>query len=107
MQLLNEFSTCRSELKKLAKILVGTDSELFPSREEEAQELQDKTASEIRIIAARLEKKRARSERFLYDPDHIRTSVAGCLAQFEYLNHPPTATVSSIASFTACSLTVR
>jgi hypothetical protein len=91
---LNEFSTCRSELKKLAKILVGSNPDLFPSCEDQADALQNKPAHEIRIIAARLDKKRTKSEKPLYDSEHVRTSVIACLGQFEYLNCPPTITVS-------------
>lgn len=93
MQLLNEFSTCWSELKKLAKILVGSDPDLFPLRSDQAQEFQDKSAAEIRLIAARLEKKNGKAE-LLYDPDHIRTSIMESLTQFKYLNYPVTTSVS-------------
>lgn len=92
---MNEFSTCRSELKKLARILVGSDPYLFPSREDHAQGLQDQPAPEIRVIAARLKRKGPKSENFFYDPDHVRTSVADYLPQFKYLNDPPTDTVSA------------
>ena len=89
-------STCRSELKKLAKILVGSDPSLFPSLEDHARAFKDQPTSEIRIIAARLEKTRAKakSDKVFHDPNHVRNSVIPRLAQFAFLNDPPTATVS-------------
>lgn len=104
MQLLNEFSTCRSEVKKLARILVGSDPELFPLCADQAQDLQDKSATEIRGIAARLEKKRDKSKQHFHDPDHVRTSITGRLAQFEYLNDPPTITVSYFHNTSPCDV---
>lgn len=82
-------------MKKLAKLLVGCDAELFPLCEEEAQAFQGQPAPEIRVIAARFKKKHAKSEKLLHDPDHVRTLVVGRLAQFSYLNDPPTITVSA------------
>ena len=89
-------STCRSELKKLAKILVGSDPDLFPSREDHTRAFQDQPIPEIRIIAARLEKTRAKakSEKLFHDPNHVRNSVYPRLAQFAFLNDPPTVAVS-------------
>ena len=72
---------------------MGSDPELFPLREDQAQDLQNKSATEIRAIAARWEKKRGKSDK-LHDPDHVRVSITGRLTQFEYLNDPPTTTVS-------------
>ena len=90
-------STCRSELKKLAKILVGSDPKLFPSCEDHAWAFQDQPVPKIRIIAARLEKARAKakSENTFHDPNHVRNLVIPRLAQFAFLNNPPTVTVST------------
>ena len=90
-------STCQSELKKLAKILVGSDPKLLPPREDHARAFQDQPVPEIRIIAARLEKARAKakSENIFHDPDHIRNLVIPRLAQFSFLNDPPTVAVSA------------
>lgn len=84
-QLLNEVSTCRSELKKLTKILVGSDSDLFPSPENDKQCFQSKATPEIRVIAARSAKRPTLSHP-LYDPDHVQTSVASRLINFSFLN---------------------
>ena len=84
-------STCQSELKKLAKILVGSDPDLFPSREDHTRAFQDQPIPEIRIIAARLEKThaKAKSEKLFHDSDHVCNSVYPRLAQFAFLNDPP------------------
>ena len=74
---------------------MGSDLHLFPSREAQAQAFHDQPAPEIRVITARLEKKRLKSETLPYDPDHVRTSVIDRLTQFSFLNDPPTVTVST------------
>jgi hypothetical protein len=95
LQLLTEMSTCRSELKKLAKILVGSDPEIFPSNENKHQ-FQDQTVPEIRAAAARLEKKSGRGQKTpIYDPAHVSTMVTNRLINFAYLNNPPTVVVSN------------
>ena len=53
LQLLNEVSTYWSELKKFAKILVGSDPELFPLPEDGEQHSQDKAAPKIHATAAK------------------------------------------------------
>lgn len=80
-------------MKKLAKILVGSDPELFLSPENIKQPFKDRVAPEIRVIATRSSKKSARSHPF-YDPDHVRTSVIDRLTDYAFLNDPPTTTVS-------------
>ena len=89
-------STCRSKLKKLAKILVGFNPSLFPSLEDHPQAFKDQPTSKIQIIAKRLEKTqvKAKSDKVFHDPNHIHNSVIPCLTQFAFLNNPPTATVS-------------
>lgn len=93
LQLLNEISTCRSELKKLARILVGSDPELFPLPEDSKQPFEDKAAPEIRGIAAKSAKRSTQSRTF-HDPGHVHTSVTACLIDFAFLNDPPIATAS-------------
>ena len=92
MQLLNEISTCRGDLKKLAQILVGSDPELFPDSDIN-QSFEDQKAPEICAIAAKTSKKPAKSHRF-HNPDHVRTLTASRLVDFAFLNNPPTTTVS-------------
>ena len=94
---MNELSTCRPELKKLAKILVGSDLNIFPLCKDHAQAFQDQPALEIHIIATRLEKAqaKAKSNTLFHNPDHVRNSVFARLAQFAYLNDPPTVTMSA------------
>ena len=89
-------STWQSELKKLVKILVGSDPSLFPSLEDHARAFKDQPTSKIRIIAARLEKTRvkAKSDKVFHNPNHVRNSVIPHRAQFTFLNDPPMATVS-------------
>ena len=89
-------STCRSELKKFVKVLVGSDPSLFPSLEDHARAFKDQPTSEIWIIAARLEKTqvKAKSEKVFHDPNHVHNSVIPHLTQFAFLNDPPMATVS-------------
>ena len=93
-------STCWSELKKLAKILVGSDPSLFPSLEDHAWAFKDQPTSGIRIIATRLEKTRAKakSDKVFHDPNHIHNSVIPRLAQFAFLNNPLMATISIYTS---------
>ena len=73
---------------------MGSDPELFPLCEDQAQDLQNKSATEIHAIAARWEKKHGKSKK-LYDPDHVCVLITGHLTQFKYLNEPPTTTVSA------------
>ena len=89
-------STCRSELKKLAKILVGSNPSLFPLLEDHAQVFKDQPASKIWIIAARLEKTwvKAKSDKVFHNPNHVCNSVIPRLMQFAFLNGPPMATIS-------------
>ena len=94
-QLLTDISTSRSELKKLAKIFVGVDPSLFPLSEDHKSFL-DRSAPEVRTIAARMEKKKKKAKAVsqpLHDSNHVRTSVASRLAQFAFMNNPPTANV--------------
>jgi hypothetical protein len=93
-QLLNEISTCRGELKKLARILVGSDPDLFPSPENIAEPFKNQTAPEIRLTVARSSKKPAHRSHQVHNPDHIRALVADHLADFAFLNNPPTTAVS-------------
>jgi len=72
---------------------VGSDPELFPSPENSEQPFQDKTAPEVRVIAAKLAKQSTQAHPF-HDPGHVRTLVATRLVSFAFLNDPPTATVS-------------
>jgi len=72
---------------------VGSDPELFPSPENIEQPFKDQASPEIRVIAAKSSKKRARSHPF-YDPEHVRTLVTNRLVDFAFLNNPPTTTVS-------------
>ena len=98
-QLLTDISTSRGELKKLAKILVGVDLGLFPLLTEDHKAFADRSAPEIRTIAARMEKKKKKApagSQPLHDSSHVRASVTSRLAQFAYLNDPPTATVSIV-----------
>jgi hypothetical protein len=85
-------STCRSELKKLARILVGADAELFPSPENIDGRFKNQTAPEIRVAASKSSKKPTHLHPF-HDPDHVRALVTGRLVDFAFLNDPPTATV--------------
>ena len=97
-QLLTDISTSRGELKKLAKILVGVDLGLFPLLTEDHKAFADRSAPEIRTIAAKMEKKKKApaGSQPLHGSSHVRASVTSCLAQFAYLNDPPTATVSIV-----------
>lgn len=100
-QLLTDISTSRGELKKLAKILVGVDLGLFPLLTEDHKAFADRSAPEIRTIAARMEKKKKKKKapagsQPLHNSSHVRASVTSRLAQFAYLNDPPTATVSIV-----------
>ena len=76
---------------------MGSDLNIFPLRKDHAQAFQDQPAPEIRIIATRLEKAqaKAKSNTLFHDPDHVRNSVIARLAQFAYLNDPPTVTMSA------------
>ena len=108
---MNEFSTCRSELKKLAKILVGSDPDLFPLHEDQAKAFEDQPTPEICVIAARLEKTWAKGKgkskaEQLHDPKDVHDLVTGRLAQFAYLNYPPTTTVSPDSTPVMYSLTI-
>ncbi|KAF9783130.1 hypothetical protein BJ322DRAFT_1110024 [Thelephora terrestris] len=94
--LLNEIATCRGELKKLAKILVKSDPELFPPENNEGPPW-DKTTSEIRTIAARLARQPANVQP-LYDSNHVRTLVARRLTDLVFLNNPPTAAGDPLAN---------
>ncbi|KAF9781496.1 hypothetical protein BJ322DRAFT_1022910 [Thelephora terrestris] len=94
--LLNEIATCRGELKKLAKILIKSDPELFPPENNEGPPW-DKTTSEIRTIAARLAKQPANVQP-LYDSNHVRTLVARRLTDLVFLNNPPTAAGDHLAN---------
>ena len=89
--------TCQSKLKKLAKILVGSNPEFFPSCEDHTQAFQDQPVPEIWIIAARLEKARvkAKSENIFHDPDHICNLIIPHFTQFAFLNNPPMVAVSA------------
>ncbi|KAF9777993.1 hypothetical protein BJ322DRAFT_1214923 [Thelephora terrestris] len=89
--LLTEVSTSRSELKKLAKLLVASDPELFPISEDQ-EGILTRSVPEIRRIASRLER-RARFGIALppHNPNHVRTSVVSRLTDSVYLNEPPTA----------------
>ena len=93
-QLLNKFSTCRGELKKLVKILIRSYPHFIPSREEHFQALKNKSTPKICLITARLEKKCSKLE---YDPNHVHILVTG-LSEFNFLNNPPTPSMSSILS---------
>jgi len=91
-QLLGEISTCRGELKKLARVLVGSDPELFPSPENIDQPFKDQTAPRICVVAAKSSKKPIKSHPF-WDPSHVRILVANHLVDFSFLNDPPMAAV--------------
>lgn len=94
---MTDISTSRGELKKLARVLVISDPDLFPlSKDQHALLVQDFTAPEIRASATRMEKKQAksRSERPRHDPAHVRTLINERLAQFAFLNDPPISSVS-------------
>lgn len=97
LQLLNKISTYWGNLKKLARVLVGLDPELFPSPENISQPFKSQTAPEICGTAARLSRKPVKSSPF-WDLDHVCTLVADCLAGFAFLNDPPTATVGVFPS---------
>lgn len=86
-QLLDEMSTSQSDLKKLAKILVAADPEIFSSPENTFE--LNQTAPEIRTIGGRAKKSSTTSK-----PSDVRASVATHLSRFAFLNDPPTATVS-------------
>ncbi|KAF9789591.1 hypothetical protein BJ322DRAFT_1105454 [Thelephora terrestris] len=91
--LTTDISTSRSELKKLAKILVGVDPGLFPLLSKDHNALADRSAPEIRTIAAKMLKNKKNTpatSQPLYDYSHVRASVTSRLAQFAYLNNPPT-----------------
>ena len=93
---MTDIATSRGELKKLAKILVGADPTLFPLSEDHKSFI-DRSAPEIRMLAARMEKKKkkvAAGSQPLYDSNHVCASVASRLVKFTYLNDPPTADVS-------------
>ena len=79
-------------MKKLVKILVGSDPELFPIPENIGEPFKDQTAPEIRAIAAKSSRKTTKSHPF-WDPDHVHTSVTDRLVDFAFLNDPPTSTV--------------
>ena len=79
-------------MKKLARILVGSNSGLFPSSGDINQPFKDQTAPEIHVIASRSSKKPYKSHPF-WDPSHVRSSVANRLVDFAFLNNPPTAIV--------------
>ena len=92
--MLNEISTCRCELKKLAQILVGSDPDLFPSPENLKQPFKDLAAPNIR--ATNPPKKPASTQSHpLWDPDNVCTAVRDRLKDFSFLNDPPTATVGA------------
>jgi hypothetical protein len=90
--LLNETSTCRGELKKLAKILVRLDPTIFPPIQGEESSFNDKTAPEIRSAIARMAKEKKPHRP--HEPRDVRAIVIERLGNFEFLNHPPTITVS-------------
>jgi hypothetical protein len=95
---MTEMSTSRSEMKKLAKSLVGADPEIFPPREgQEPLELLDEPIADIRTITSRKERRKSKSkpEQPLHDPEHVRDAVTCRLVQFAYLNDPPTVDVSA------------
>ena len=96
-QLLNELSTCRSDVKKLAKILVASDSELFPASANES--FDNKTTIEIRAAAAKALKKSGQSHS-PHDPSRIRTLIEERLTNFSFLNDPPTDEVRLLYFFT-------
>ena len=102
VQLLNEITTCRSELKKTAQALVRVDPELFPSPENVNRSLVDLTASEIRAAAT----KKSTKSQPNWDWGHVSTTVSSRLDNFSFLNDPPTPTVCAPMRDIAAHLTV-
>ena len=89
---MNEISTSRSELKKLAQILVASDPSIFPPSERQQLILSARSAPEIRRMDSR-------APRFVSnDPEHVHTIITSQLANFGFMNDPPTATVSGTSS---------